>query len=261
MTGGTATTGQWTCVPTRTSGRAGASGGVFEVEGGGEVSLAQRRQVQAQPEGTWQQTFLTLVRRRDPHPGSGSSPVASTALQRDFSAYRAGWFASTYAALEPTTEEQARHRPRFRRLIRSSVPATVSVAVRRLRALGRLGLLEDEETLAAVEPALLSPVKGTAVEAVRLLTDVATRRPELVPGVCASALVALDHPHADVQKAAVLLLERYGAGAAVGQRVAGLEPTVQRLVDAPVAAPRPESPATTDTPPPVGPAPPAPATQ
>ena len=186
---------------------------VFEVEGGGEVSLANVDKF-SQPEGTWQQTFLTLV-------GDGTLPRERVltgcldALQRDFSAYRAGWFASTYAALEPTTEEQARHQTRFRRLLRSSVPATVSVAVRRLRALGRLGLLEDEETLAAVEPALLSPVKGTAVEAVRLLTDVAARHPELVPGVCASAAVALDHPHADVQKAAVRLLERYGAGAAV----------------------------------------------
>ena len=229
----------------------------FEVEGGGEVSLANVDKF-SQPEGTWQQTFLTLV-------GDGTLPRERVltgcldALQRDFSAYRAGWFASTYAALEPTADEQARHQPRYRRLLRSSVPATVGVAVRRLRALGRLGVLEDQETVAAVEPALLSPVKGTAVEAVRLLTDVAARRPELVPGVCAAAAVALDHPHADVQKAAVRLLERFGAGAVVRQRVAGLEPTVQRLVDGPVAAPRPESPAATDTAPPVGPAPRAPA--
>jgi hypothetical protein len=227
---------------------------VFEVEGGGEVSLANVDKF-SRPEGTWQHTFRTLV-------GDGTLPrervltACLDALQRDFSAYRAGWFASTYAALEPSTDEQARHQERYRRLVRSSVTATVSMAVRRLRALGRTGRLDDEEVATALGPALLSPVKGTAVDAVRLLADVAARRPDLGSAVCAAVAAALDHPHADVQEAAARLLERHGAGAVVRERAATLEPTVQRLLGGPVLAPPADGRSPVGTSSPVGPAPP-----
>ena len=233
---------------------------VFEVEGGGEVSLANVDKF-SQAEGSWQRTFEVLV-------ADGTLPRERVltgcldALLRDFSAYRAGWFAATYAGLDPTEDEQARHQDRYRRLLRASVPATVGVTVKRLRALGRAGRLDDDETLAAVEPALLSPVKGTAVETVRLLADLAGRRPDLVPAVCAAATVALGHPHADVQRAVVRLLERYDAAGLAVAHSAALEPTVRRLLDrAPGSAPTSSSVAAAPEtlPGPVAPAPKPPA--
>lgn len=225
---------------------------VFEVEGGGEVSLTNVDKF-SQAEASWQATFVELV-------GDGTLPrdrvlvECLAALQRDFSAYRAGWFAATYAVLEPTAEEQAEHQARFRQLLRSSIPATVTMAVKRLRALGKAGLLDDDETLVALGPALLAPVKGTAVEAVRLLDDVAARRADLVGGVCDAAAVALGHPHADVQRAATRLLTRRGAAGRVLDRADDLEPSVQHLVGVRPAGPqsRPD----VDTPP--GPVPAAP---
>ncbi len=201
---------------------------VFQVEGGGEVSLANVDKF-SQPEAGWRSTFLELV-------GDGTLPRDRVlteclgALQRDFSAYRAGWFSSLYAAMEPTIDEQASHQARLRDLVRSQVSPTVTTAVKRLRAVGRSGLLDDPETVTALGPALLSPVKGTAVEAVRLLDDIATRREDLRPAVVEAVPPALSHPHADVQRAAVLLLDRLGAPDVARAGAASLEPSVRLLL-------------------------------
>ncbi|HEX7187920.1 MAG TPA: DUF6493 family protein [Actinomycetes bacterium] len=201
---------------------------VFQVEGGGEVSLANVDKF-SQPEASWRNTFLELV-------ADGTLPRDRVlteclgALQRDFSAYRAGWFSSLYATMEPTIDEQADHQRRLRDLVRSQVSPTVTMAVKRLRAVGRSGLLDDPETVTALGPALLSPVKGTAVEAVRLLDDIATRREDLRPAVVEAVSAALSHPHADVQRGAVLLLDRLGAPDVARAGATSLEPSVQLLV-------------------------------
>ncbi|HVF04744.1 MAG TPA: DUF6493 family protein [Frankiaceae bacterium] len=201
---------------------------LFEVEGGGEISLANHDKFE---HPSWEGAFVgwavdgTLPRER-------VLRSCLAALRRDFSAYRAGWYQRTYDALAPTPEEQAAQQDDLRALLRSPITATVTMAVRRLRALGKAGLLDDAATVPALRPALLSPVKGTAVEAVRLLDD-AARRGADVTDVLADAL---DHPHADVQRAAVRALTRLGATDVVVARAASLEPSVAAELGATPAA-------------------------
>jgi hypothetical protein len=198
---------------------------MFEVEGGGEISLANVDKYSHEKNG-WKQAFLDLT-------ADGTLPrprvltAALDALNRDFSAYRAGWYARLYEALSPTAEEQAGHQDRLRRLLRSEVAATVKLGVTRLQGISKAGLLDDAATVPSLPPALLVPVKGTAVAAVRLLADIADRTPAVAGQVTEAVATALGHPHADVQKAAADLLSRLGADHLVSAAADDLEPSVR----------------------------------
>lgn len=218
---------------------------MFEVEGGGEISLANVDKYSPERNG-WKQAFLDLT-------ADGTLPrdrvltAALDALNRDFSAYRAGWYARLYDALAPTTEELASHQDRFRRLLRSEIAATVKLAVTRLTAVSKTGLIDDAATVPALPPALLVSVKGTAVAAVRLLADIADRTPALAGQVAAAAATALGHPHADVQKAAAKLISQLGADHLVSAAAEDLEPSVRADLGRPLQ-PSPEDAAPVATP-------------
>lgn len=193
---------------------------VFEVEGGGEVSLTN---VDRFGEGEWRATFLeltadgTLDRTR-------VLDACLRALSRDFAAYRAGWFSSTYLALVPSVEETARAQGAVRRLLGAEVPATVSFAVKQLDRLARAGLLDLEPTLEALPPATLVKARGTASAALALA---ARARIEHAASVRQVAETALGHPHPDVQLAAARLLADVGATEVVTAAVDDLAPGVR----------------------------------
>ena len=129
---------------------------LFEVEGGGEVSLANLDKYSGR-EITWAATFQQLV-------ADGSLPreqvlrACLTALGRDFSSYRAGWYSALFVSLAPTTEEVAVEQALLRALLRSDVTATVSFAVKHLRNLHKAGKLDRLETVTALAPAVLCRV-------------------------------------------------------------------------------------------------------
>ena len=100
----------------------------FEVEGGGEVSLAN---VDRWRGDQWRRTVLELVATEDLQ-RERVLTACLAALTRDFAAYRVAWFLGTYLALEPTDEEKAAHQQQLRTMLRSAVPATVTAAVRLL---------------------------------------------------------------------------------------------------------------------------------
>ena len=222
---------------------------LFEVEGGGEVSLTNIDRFG----GCWQQTFLDLV-------SDGTIPrdrVMSRCLDTlggDFSTYRAGWFSKLYLALDPTLDEMTRHQDAYRLLLRSEVGPTVSLAMKQLRALLRSGRLDAPETIPALAPVVLGRAKGSAIAALKMAERLADADPGLQPQATALAREAVGHSNRDVQAAAVRTLERYGASAEAVARADELAPSVQRALGVtaedrldpelpPVAAP-------TSTPPP-----------
>ncbi|WP_116074286.1 DUF6493 family protein [Asanoa ferruginea] len=213
---------------------------VFEVEGGGEVSLANVDKFSA-PDASWTQTFLTLV-------ADGTLPrdrVLRSCLQalgRDFSAYRAGWFSGTYRGLEPTAAECVADQPLLLRLLHSTVPATVSFAVRHLTVVAKAGALDDEDYVAECAAAMVVPAKSTALGAINLAAAVAGRRPDLAPAVAEAIGAGLGHAHRDVQSRALAVLRSLAANKIVEARLDELEPSVRRAaaewLDVP-AAPSP----------------------
>lgn len=193
---------------------------VFEVEGGGEVSLTNVDRFGCDD---WRKTFLALTE-------DGTLDRARVlagcleALRRDFVAYRASWFSATYLALEPTIDELAAAQGTLRRLLGASVAATVSFSVRLLVRLQKAGRLEVEETLAALPPAALVKPKGTALDALRVAKLAGADHRAAVVEV---ARAALAHPHADVQRAAAELLETHGDAESVTTAANELSPSVR----------------------------------
>lgn len=192
---------------------------MFEVEGGGEVSLANSDKYRGRSM-SWQDTFLALVE-------SGTLARADVldaslaALARDFSAYRVGWYAALFTALVPTDDELAARQPALRDLLRSQVTATVTICVKLLRRLRKAGLLDAQAAVSGLGPAVLCPIKGTAVEAIRLLTEVRSEA-----DVAVTAALGLEHPNADVQAAAAKLLTQVGQVAVVDAVAEHLSPSV-----------------------------------
>ena len=129
---------------------------MFEVEGGGEVSLTNVDKFTG-AETSWGHTFQALVQ-------DGTLPrdrvlrECLTALGRDFSAYRASWYSTLYTALAPAPAEVAADQSLVRALLRSDVAPTVSFAVKLLRPLEKAGLLDRTETVRST--AAGGPVPG-----------------------------------------------------------------------------------------------------
>ena len=194
---------------------------VFEVEGGGEVSLTN---VDRFGGDEWRKAFLQLTADGTLDRARVLSACLA-ALGRDFAAYRASWFSATYRALEPTTDEAAAFQADLRRLLGAAVPATVSFALKQLGRVERAGLLDIEATVEALRPAVLVKAKGTAIAAL----DLARVGRVAFPGaVAAVAIAALGHPHADVQRAAAKLLADLGEGDAVLAAAEDLTPSVRQ---------------------------------
>jgi hypothetical protein len=212
---------------------------VFEVEGGGEVSLTNVDKYSG-PGAGWDETFRVLV-------ADGTLPrdrvlaECLRALGRDFSAYRVAWFARLYASLAPTTDEIAGAQRALRGLLRSPIPATVAFAMRYLTTVDKAGRLDDEEFLAHCPPALAIPAKTTPIAAVDLAARVAARRPDLAPAAAEAVGHGLEHPHRDVQSRALAVLRRLDAPSIVLPRLDLLEPSVRRDAAEWVGAPPPEA--------------------
>ncbi len=207
---------------------------LFEVEGGGELSLANVDKYSPE-EASWKLTFLELVTA-----GSVSRQEVLGwclgALQRDFSAYRAGWYSVLYRALEPSVDECSEQQGVLCALVRSDVTATVSMAVGYLRKVSAAGRFDDSR-VESLSPALLARTKGPALDALRILGEVARRRPEMTASVAAVVTLGLGHTSADVQRAAASLLEQIGAHSAMSPLRDQMAPSVQAEFGGATSAP------------------------
>ncbi|QIL74213.1 hypothetical protein G7048_27470 (plasmid) [Diaphorobacter sp. HDW4B] len=180
---------------------------VFEVEGGGEISLANIDKFSAE-NFNWHNTVVllanegTLDRQR-------VLRSCLEALNRDFSAYRAGWFSRVYAALEPTPEQSAADQDLLRLCMGSSVTATLSLGVKQLEAVHKAGLLETDAFVQSCSGAFSGP-KAAAVALVRMLASIAASGGADAESTAQALAQALHHPHADVQRAAVKALGKMG---------------------------------------------------
>ncbi|WP_433617895.1 DUF6493 family protein [Dactylosporangium sp. CA-139114] len=197
---------------------------VFEVEGGGEVSLANVDKF-SHPDAGWSACLRTLA-------ADGTLPrerlldACLRALARDFSAYRAGFFSQLYTALAPAPAEL--DQARLLRLLASGVPATVSFAVRHLVAADKAGGLDDPAFVGGAGAALTVPAKGTPLAVLALLDRIRARNPLLADDITAVVALGLEHRHREVQQRALALLRAAGAMAEIAERVELLEPTVAR---------------------------------
>jgi len=206
---------------------------LFEVEGGGENSLAARDKYN-HPSRTWRNALATLA-AEGLLPRERLLDAGLEALERDFERFRAGWFSQFHEALEPTLEEREARAGRYLALLGSRIAPTVSFAMKALTALDKAGRLTDREFVGHAAPALAAREKGTVAAALRLLDRIAKRDPALAHPAAVVAAEALLHEAPEVQGRALDLIEQYGR-----REDADLAPLLQRRLEdlAPSQRPR-----------------------
>ncbi|MEM6490218.1 MAG: DUF6493 family protein, partial [Pseudomonadota bacterium] len=181
----------------------------FEVEGGGEFSLAAFDKYTA-PEHQWG-TAIVAMSRAGTLDRARLLDASLDALERDFAQFRVGWYARLHTALDPTVDEMAARASRYLGLLSNPIPPTVSFALKAVKTLDKAGRLPVEALLAEIGPALMTPQKSAATGALQLLAAAARRAPAHAPHAARLAATALIAETADVQTRALDLIERLGA--------------------------------------------------
>ncbi|CAB3675401.1 hypothetical protein LMG3458_01323 [Achromobacter deleyi] len=200
---------------------------VFEVEGGGEISLANIDKF-SREEFNWHNTVVllanegTLDRRR-------VLRSCLEALNRDFSAYRAGWYSRVYATLAPTPDEVAADQQLLRLCLGSSITATVSLAVKQFETLHKHDLLDATPFVDACGGAFSGP-KAAALSVLRILEALGAQARVDSQALAQALALGLGHPHADVQRAAVKALVKMGRVDLAQQQRDALAPAVAVLL-------------------------------
>lgn len=182
----------------------------FEVEGGGEDSLANHEKYLKKGKLGWAERLKdfadngTLDRQR-------LLDASLDALERDFAQYRAGWYSRFHVLLEPDAGEMAARSDCYLRLLASSIPPTVSFALKYVQALEKADALHPSELITALEPALQARAKGTVTASLKLLQSAARRQPDLRAAAASKAVLALISEDAEVQEKALDAIEALGA--------------------------------------------------
>ncbi|MEO9822168.1 MAG: DUF6493 family protein [Paracoccaceae bacterium] len=188
----------------------------FEVEGGGEDSLANHDKFLKRDQESWADRLKRfadegkLDRQR-------LLDASLDVLDRDFAQYRAGWYSRFHVLMKPDAVEMAARSDRYLRLLASSIPPTVSFAMKHVQQLSKSGAIEPGPLVAALEPALQSRVKGTVTAALKLLFDSAKKHPELKHEAVQKSVLALISEDAAVQEKALDIIEALGHEAVTAQ--------------------------------------------
>lgn len=208
---------------------------LFEVEGGGENSLASHDKYGREEMG-WRAALValgaagTLDRQR-------LLDASLDALQRGFAQFRAQWFSALHEALAPTPAERASRQATYLALTASPIGPTVALAIRALAEVQKAGLLDAAEVVANLGPALMTPAKGSATRAIALLAKAAATDLDLAAAASDLLVGALGHPAPEVQSSALSQLRRWDPEppAALVDRLrlarAACHPSVRRDLD------------------------------
>jgi hypothetical protein len=211
----------------------------FEVEGGGEISLANFDKFFAESGSTWGEALKVLSDegRLD---RQGLLDASLDALNRGFSQYRAGWFSRFHESLSPAIDERIHCSGRYLDPLASPIGPTVSLAMTALKAIDNVGRLDAEEVIAHIEPALHVKTAATVKSAIHLLAKAAKFNPRVRCKVLRLAAIGLEHSKSEIQTAALNLIEHNATAldeasrAAIAERleivVAPLRSRVQTLL-------------------------------
>jgi hypothetical protein len=174
---------------------------LFEVEGGGEDSLAAHEKYTGD---RWGDLFRELA-TSDPAIRARLLDASLAALARDFGAFRAGWFSRFHESLKPTSAERAARRDAYLGLLRSRVGPTVSFAVAALAAIDER--LPAEELLGRIGPVLAEAPAGTARAAIDLVRRAGSPAPQAARAAAIVTAQAFANRSPDVQRVALAAID------------------------------------------------------
>lgn len=182
---------------------------VFEVEGGGETSLAAAEKYLPDGERGWAWALIQLTADGEVHVDQLLDATLD-ALGRGFSTFRAGWFSRFHQQLAPDLEARAARQATYARLLAAPAGPTVALALSTLDELRKAGRLDPADLAAALAPAAGAKAKGTARRALALLAWVAEAAPGQAASVARAATAGLGHKAREVQAQALDLVEAHG---------------------------------------------------
>lgn len=182
---------------------------IFEVEGGGEVSLTNVDKYFSKKNLNWSDALLRLseMQKLD---RQRLLDASLDALNRGFGQYRAGWFSRFHEAMEPTLEERAARLDKYLDLLASPIGPTVSLAVTAIKKLQKAKRLSIDAVLGRIEPALYAKTASTVKAVLALLTDLGKSNRANGATIARLSAVALEHAEVAVQEAACEVIESYG---------------------------------------------------
>ena len=176
---------------------------LFEYEGAGENSLANVDRFGGKG---WSNAIRSFI-DEGKLPRGRVLDCCLEALRRDFNHYRAKWFATFYDSLRPTANEQRAHAQTFLVLVSVSAPNIVSWAFKKVQAQQKAGAYVPDALVAGLRPALEVRSAGLVKSALKLLGKTAKSAPETREAAASAAVTALTHEAADVQAAALDVVE------------------------------------------------------
>lgn len=187
----------------------------FEVEGGGETSLANSEKYG----GKWSndQSWTKALKQLADDGKLDRQRLLDESLKslaRDFAQYRAGWYSRFHEYMQPTAEERAQRVDAYCNLLSSNIPPTVSFALNALEQVQKSGKLPPQPILGAISPALRAQQQGAVKQAMRIIEGFAGTAKSRDVALNVS-VVALEHPAAEVQQAALRLFRKHGVPAGV----------------------------------------------
>jgi hypothetical protein len=183
----------------------------FEVEGGGEISLANfDKYMSGKIDGKWS-TVLKGLADEGLLDRSRLLTASLEALNRGFTQYRAGWFSQFHEVLKPTVEERVERSALYLDLLASSVGPTVSLAIAALEKVQKAGKLEAASLIDNVAPALYASSARTVRSAVKLIKTAVASEPALAAQAVTIAAAGLEHPKTEIQELALGFLETNAA--------------------------------------------------
>jgi hypothetical protein len=183
---------------------------LFEVEGGGQYSLAAHDKYSAAGNASWNGALVELS-RRGVLPRDRLLDASLAALDRGFAQFRVGWFSTFHEMLEPTITERTTRADQYLNLLASPIPPTATFALKAVDLIDRQTSFDTNRLIEALRPLLISRAKATVKAALKILDRVARRDREAAAAASLAAVQSLAHEAHDVQSAAFVFLEKHGS--------------------------------------------------
>jgi len=181
---------------------------IFEVEGGGEFSLAAHDKYSHEL-NSWDNA-LRLLSEEGTLSRDRLLDSSLEALGKDFAQFRASWFSRFFTSLKPSLEEIEARASKLILLMGSQIPPTVSFALKNLHSLEKNKLLAPDKFLNYVEPTLNAKTKSTVMLSLRILESIAKRNNGKADEIALASTHAIIFDNAEVQKKVFDLIDKYG---------------------------------------------------
>ncbi len=181
---------------------------LFEYEGEADNTLANVDRWEA---SNWSGALVTLSKEGE-LPRGKLLDSALGALELGFNHYRARWFLNFFDRMEPTDQELKKRSATILGLIGNAAPNVAQWAFEKQQLMLDRGLIQvSPDVVRANAPLMGGRHKKTVLQTLALFDQIAQTSSDVAREVCRTTAQSLGHEKADVQKAALKIIEKHGS--------------------------------------------------